>query len=670
MDNSRIKVLENSKRNSLLKRINELEDEVSELKKHRDTLKENEARYSLFVEHFQGIAYQAIVENIDTFKPSFFYGEVESITGYSQEDFIEKKVTWDELIHRDDLLMVIKEGEKLVSTSGYVADNEYRIHQKDGSIRWVNDVCSQSPAENIFQGTIRDVTIRKRAEEALRESERRYRSLIDAAPVPIIVCTNDGTIDYLNQAFVKTFEWEEKELAGKPVGSSAYGLLSEAREMLTEMIERQVFEGPFETKCFTRSGLVLDIQMTVSSFFDNKGRPAGNIIVLRDVTKIKKLEAQVRHTQKMEAIGTLAGGIAHDFNNILAAIIGYSELTLDYAPRGTQIEANLKEVLRAGRRARELVKQILAFSRETEKEKKPVQIAPVIKEALKLLRSSIPSTIQIQSHIEKDLGLVNADPTQVHQVLMNLCTNAGYAMRKKGGTLTVNLVKEMIGKRFVDIHPGISPGPHLRLTVRDTGEGIPPDIMESIFTPYFTTKTAEEGTGMGLSVVHGIVKSYGGEITVESETGKGSEFTVYFPSIIAEVDTIVTWECPTPRGCEHILFVDDEASLTDIAKSGLSSLGYNISVETSSLKALALFQNEPEAFDLVITDMTMPYMNGDELSRKILAIRKDIPIMMVTGYNTMITKEISEEIGIRAFLMKPIEIKDLARKIREVLDRT
>ncbi len=652
----------------LEKQVELLNKEARELKKVQEALRLSEDRYSLFVENFQGIAYQAIIEDSDTFRPTFFHGTVKKITGFSNSDFLSGQITWDEIIFPDDLPMVIKEGEKLVSAPGYVADNEYRITRKDGTLRWVNDICRRSPTGNIFQGTIYDITARKKAEAALKENEEKYRSFLDSAPDPIMIYAMDGTIEYVNRAFESTLGRRKKDLIGKNVDSPVYGLMEEARANLKSMLKESKTDDVIDTKCFTGEGRILNIQLRVSPYALKKGEPAGHMAVIRNVTKVKKLEAQVRQSQKMEAIGTLAGGIAHDFNNILAAIIGYSELSLDYVPEGSQLESNVKEVLRAGRRARELVKQILAFSRKSEQDKKPIQIAPVVKEALKLLRSSIPSTIEIQQKIDMNLDNVKADPTQLHQILMNLCTNANFAMRKQGGVLSVSLSAQRLDDSFSQIHPDLKPGAYLKLSIGDTGEGMSPDMLDAIFDPYFTTKEMGEGTGMGLAVVHGIVKGCGGDVVVFSEPGKGSRFDVYLPAVEDMTKLTDDIRPPVSGGNERILFVDDEAVLANIAKEGLTLLGYDVRVETSSLEALALFRTSPHRFDLVITDMTMPHMNGDDLAVKILENRKDIPIVMCTGYNNLITREKAHKIGINSFLMKPLEIKDLARTIRDTLD--
>ena len=316
-----------------------------------------------------------------------------------------------------------------------------------------------------------------------------------------------------------------------------------------------------------------------------------------------------------------------------------------------------------------MVRQILTFSRQHDQERKPIQCGPIIKEVLKLLRSSLPTTIEIRQDIVDDLDNVLADPTQIRQVLMNLCTNAGHAMEEKGGILEVTLAPAELDTEFTDKYPDINPGRYLRLTVSDTGHGMTADVMENIFDPYFTTKEVDEGTGLGLSTVYGIVKSYGGEITVHSGPDKGTTFHVYLPVIDREEEPEKEIQGPIPTGNERILFVDDEQPLIGVAKQMLESLGYKVVTRTSSIEALGLFQAKPDEFDLVITDMTMPNMTGDKLAGELMRIRPDIPIILCTGFSKKIKADTAEALGIRMLIMKPIIMREMAQAIRRVLDQ-
>ncbi len=402
--------------------------------------------------------------------------------------------------------------------------------------------------------------------------------------------------------------------------------------------------------------------------------PASRLYIFRDITRNKMMEkeriaAEVKFQQasKMESIGTLAGGIAHDFNNILTSVIGYAELALDDVEKGSRLEDNLQEVYTAGLRAKDLVKQILTFARQAGEELKPVQVNILAKEALKLLRSSLPTTIEIKQDIESD-SLIMADPTQVHQILMNLCTNAGQAMEEEGGVLRVGLTDVRLDADFTKTYEDLKPGDYLKLSVSDTGSGISPEVMKSIFDPYFTTKAPGEGTGMGLATVHGIVKRYGGEIVVDSEVEKGSIFTVYLPITKKRTDAESYQTEALPFGTEQILFVDDELPIAAMGGQLLEGLGYQVTVRTSSVEALALFRSKPDDFDLIITDMTMPNMTGDKLAAELMKIRPGIPVILCTGYSKKISNEAALDIGIKAFAYKPTVKADFARTIRKVLD--
>ncbi len=389
---------------------------------------------------------------------------------------------------------------------------------------------------------------------------------------------------------------------------------------------------------------------------------------MRDITEKKKLQRQLEQAQKMEAIGTLAGGIAHGFNNILAVILGYIELSLDEMQGDTPLRRNIERVRIAAERGRELVNQILTFSRRGAQERKPLRIANIITEALKLLRSSLPSTIEIRQDITAASGIALANATQVQQVVMNLCTNAAHAMREKGGLLEVGLHEVYLDEASAAAYNGIGPGPYLRLSVSDTGHGIEPEIMKRIFEPYFTTKKHGEGTGMGLAVTHGIVKSHGGDVAVYSEPGRVTTFRVLLPAVEGTVEAGAREKETPPEGKgQHILFVDDEKSLVDVGERLLKKLGYRVTAGNSSLEALELFRAGPGGFDLVITDLTMPNMTGVQLTRELKRIQPDIPIILCTGFSEAITADQIQQLGIRKLLLKPVNILNLAKAIQKVL---
>ena len=396
------------------------------------------------------------------------------------------------------------------------------------------------------------------------------------------------------------------------------------------------------------------------------------IIEHQQVEKEKNLmEMQLRQAQKMESIGTLAGGIAHDFNNILTIILGYSEIVRGSIPPDSHAMVDLDNVITAGNRAKDLVRQILTFSRQSENEFYPLKIHLILTEVLKFLRSSIPTTITIESSLEKDCGDVMADPIQIHQLVMNLCTNAFHAMREDGGLLKLSLTEVHLSKDDLGNKLDLTPGSYVRLSVSDTGKGMDHLTLSRIFDPYFTTKSKGEGTGLGLAIVHGIVQNIGGTITVYSEVGMGTTFHAYLPVTQPQEKADVHWgQKKIPRGKEHILIVDDEPMIARMLDKSLTDLGYKTTMHTNSTEALDHYRNAEEPFELVITDMTMPNMTGAELARNILAVHTDQAIILCTGFSELIDEEKAREIGFRAFLMKPIIKSDIAAIVRHVLDNT
>jgi signal transduction histidine kinase/CheY-like chemotaxis protein len=380
------------------------------------------------------------------------------------------------------------------------------------------------------------------------------------------------------------------------------------------------------------------------------------------------LEAQLRQAHKMEAIGTLAGGIAHDFNNILAAILGYANLAKVAISEESPAKDKIEEVLKAANRAKDLVKHILSFSHKGGQEKLPVDVCHIVKDSLKLLRASIPTSIRIIENIEEDCGGVMADPTQAHQIVMNLCTNAFQAMEEDGGVLTVNACAVELTTDDLKNRPDLQPGGYIRLTVHDTGSGIESGNIDKIFDPYFTTKGIGKGSGMGLAVVAGIVRSHDGIIEVDSTQGQGTTFRVYLPQTEREVQHLSEKIDDSPTGNERILLVDDEASVADVTKQRVEQLGYRVTAKTSSEEALTLFREQAGQFDLVITDQTMPGLTGEKFSQELLKIRPDLPIIICSGYSSKMDAEKANLIGISAFIMKPADMIELAVTIRRVLD--
>ncbi|MBT8363573.1 MAG: response regulator [Deltaproteobacteria bacterium] len=536
------------------------------------------------------------------------------------------------------------------------------------------------------------------SEHVLQEAEKRIRWLIpfesnafylvdqEKSDFSLAVCEPAGHKQYLEDQVGYLIEegffaWAIREKRGVTISSHDHSKQLMLHVIATNSRIRGMFVGLLPDK----KNMIPDTSLTLLSIillntanalesleFYRLLRDQNSMLEKKVEERTKALaqsERQLQQVMKLQAIGTLAGGIAHDFNNILFPIVGYTELTMDEIPDDSQAKQNLKEVLKAANRAKELVQQILTFSRQSCQERKPLKVQFLIKEALKLLRATIPSTIEIEARVDEDCGHIKGDPTQIHQVIMNLCTNAYHAMQETGGTLEVELKEVDINYENSVERVGMKVGRHLELTVKDAGHGMQPEVQERIFEPYYTTKELGKGTGLGLSVIHGIIKNYGGDIRVHSRPGNGTTFTVYIP-IIDDID-IETEKVETVtdgKGNERILLIDDEKPIIDIEQQILERLGYKVTPKTDSQEALEEFAALPDKFDLVITDMTMPRMTGDQLARKIMDIKPDTPVILCTGFNETITEEKALALGIAKFVMKPIVKDELAYTIRSVLD--
>lgn len=522
-------------------------------------------------------------------------------------------------------------------------------------------------------GLEREVDHRKLVEEELRENEERYRLLFNSGSDALFVHVprDDGTpglIIEANEAARAMYGYSRKDFYEMTVQDFADTAPDPAPQDKDHQ-EQRVYELTHKR----HDGSLFPVEVSAHTF-EFHGRPT-ILSIVRDITERKEIEQerrsmadQLQQAQKLESIGTLAGGIAHDFNNILSSIIGYTELAEEMVEDDSELNEYLREVDIAGKRAKELVKQILAFARLSNEEHKPIRVDTIIEEVLTFIRSSIPSTIEITWNVNSTRKVMG-NATQVYQILMNLCTNAAQAMEKEGGTLDVALKNAFIEDTSMTASLGINRGEYVLIRVSDTGPGIPKEIQDTIFDPYFTTKAPGEGTGMGLSMVHGIVKSYGGKVSVESSVGNGAIFRVYLPVSMEENPE----EPPlpnddTPSGLERILLVDDEVPITKMMQHMLEHLGYTVTTRHHSIEALDLVKADAEAFDLVISDMTMPVMTGDELARELLKIRKNLPIIVCTGYSKKISEGSFKKIGIKAVAFKPIIKKDLARIVRKVLD--
>ncbi|MFH2060507.1 MAG: ATP-binding protein [Pseudomonadota bacterium] len=509
-----------------------------------------------------------------------------------------------------------------------------------------------------------DISEQKKAAEAIQRSEAKYRNMIESMTDAVYVCSPDHAIEFMNSTMIKRLG---RDATGETCYRAMHGM------------DRPCDWCPFER---VRNGETID-ENTVSPLDNltyrlthmpvlNDDQTISKLTIYRDITDYlnavaekEKAQAKLIQAQKMESIGTLAGGIAHDFNNILYPIIGFAELSIEDLPEVHPIKENLEDILQGAKRARDLVKQILAFSSQREEKLKLLPLAPLIQEALKLLRATIPSNIDIQQELYSTSDCVLANPIGIHEIIMNLCTNAYHAMEKTGGILSIHLNKAEPNPKLNLPH-----GDFCCLSISDTGIGIPPEIINKVFEPYFTTKELGKGSGLGLSVVHGIIKKYHGEISVESKPGKGTIFNIYLPVTSAtKTSEEASGDRANPGGNENILFVDDEIPIVKLGIRLLERIGYKVTGRNSSVEALALFKSAPDDFDLVITDMTMPEMVGTDFAAKLMEIRPDIPVILCTGFSENVNFETSPQFGLRGYIHKPILSADLYSEVRQVLDQ-
>jgi PAS domain S-box-containing protein len=564
--------------------------------------------------------------------------------------------------------------------------NEEEVVDAQGNVRVIETkktLYVNKAGERYIIGAVRDITERKRSEEALRTSQLHLSEAMDLAK--IVYWEVDPIDDFFifNDSFYAFYHTTADQEGGYRMTREEYikrFVHPDDQLRISHVPPNVTAPGPeslpdIEHRITCRDGEARDILVRRKVIKDDSGRIIKRYGANQDVTEIKRareekvhLELQLLQAQKIEALGTLAGGIAHDFNNILEGIIGFAEMIKEDASADSSLHRRIGLVLKGAKRGRDLVRQILTFSRHSKQEQKPVALHEIVEEGLRLLRPTLPSTIEIRSKNLSDDDTIFANPGQIHQVLMNLCTNAAHAMREKKGLLEIDTSQAS----FTSGDPlpllDMQPGKYAVLTVRDTGRGIEPEVLKRIFDPFFTTKQQGEGTGLGLSVAHGIVKSHNGYITVRSEPGQGSTFQVYLPSVEPQVSEAGAKAVPIRGGKERILFVDDEDILVDLYKERLTKLGYDVVATTSSTEALELFKKEPDKFDLVITDYTMPHLTGMDLATELLKVRRGIPIILFTGHSDNISPETAKVAGISELLMKPQSKGEIAQAMRRVLD--
>ena len=667
--------------------------DVTERKRAVEALRESEEQFRQIAETIDEVFWST---SADKNRMVYVSPAYEKIWGRPCAELYANPRQWLAAIHPDDRDAVIHAALNKQADGTY--DEEYRIIRPDGSFRWVRD--RAFPLRNMegeiyrIVGLAEDITDRKRideelralseqlearvvertaqlreANESLRKAEARQRALLSAIPDLVFRVRRDGTyLDFSAPAGGETALSER--LIGSNIESSDMPI--DVRSALLEAIARAVDTGAPVALEYTVDG---DIDARTFEARLVRSGPEEVVATVRDITgrrraeaQRERLEQQLRQSQKMEAIGTLAGGIAHDFNNILTAIIGYTELLRNQLKGQPGVEDRLGEISRAGARAKDLVSQILTFSRRQDRTRAPTAMAPAIDEALRLLRAAIPASIEIDVAVESDLPPVLADATQIHQIVMNLAANAAAAIGNGPGRLRVACSLVTLDEAGAKIHPDLRPGDWVRLDVEDTGCGISPEMLDRIFDPFFTTKGPGEGTGLGLSVVHGIVKGHEGAVLVESQLGVGTAFHVYFPALETRHTAPPRPNRATAGGRgEHVLYVDDEPSLVELLKAQLELLGYRVTACDSSLEALATFKASPLDFDVLITDLTMPGMSGAELAERALKIRPDLPVVVATGYGHVMGEDRARALGLRRVLNKPFSMALLDEAIQEAL---
>jgi PAS domain S-box-containing protein len=620
----------------------------------------SEARFRvLFEQSADGI----VVADAEYWTIDFVNPAICSMLGYHPEDLMGLPVVdifpENSRTQIESELVAIARGKK-------VSIFDVPCLRKDRQISFadISAVSIQIDGKSSIVGFLRDITERKRVEA---ERSRLVMALEHAAE-SVVVTDAQGTVEYVNPAFEKLTGYHRDEILGKNPRILKSGEHDDAfYEAMRDTLTRgEVWSGHIVNR--RKDGSLIEELTTISPVHDAHGDIVSYVAIERDVSEQRKFEDRERQTQKMEAIGTLAGGIAHDFNNILAAIIGYSELVLSDLDEDSQSRSDMGNVLNAANRAKSLVYQILTFSRRAEEARQPVDLAILVKEAMKLLRPSLPATIDIQTDIGTDRGLVCADPTQMHQVLMNLCTNAFHAMEETGGTLRISLREIEVDASMADTHPGLYVGAYVRLSVSDTGCGMDRQTQARVFEPFFTTKPQGKGTGMGLATVHGIVTAHGGAIVVYSEHGQGTKFDVYLPRSIEEVIHPTRQEEPVLGGTERILVLDDEEALARLLEKSLARFGYEVVAMTSSTAALAAIKANPALFDLLITDQTMPRMTGLQLVAELRSFHRNLPVILTTGFAEAAHWGDIEKLGISVVLTKPTKPSELAKAVRQVLD--
>lgn len=655
-----------------------VESSIKEIARQQsaEALRENERMVATLFSNLPGMAYRCRNDaewTIELLSPG-----CRDLTGYAPEDFKERRsVSYEELIHPLD-----REAVRLQVERGLVHQHPfemvYRIITAQGVQKWVWDrgrgIFGENGELRFLEGFITDVTARREAEEQVAAQA----ALLDKAKDAIILCSLDDTVIYWNKGAENVFGWPAQGALGEKITSLNCRNVEQRARLIAELLATGEWSG--ELTHYAKDGREVAVEASWTLVRDDVGKPRSILEINTDITLRKKLEQQFLNAQRLESLGTLAGGIAHDFNNILTAITGNAKLGSSDLPADHPVRTPLREIEKAGLRATDLVRQILTFSQQQTVRRKVLALGGVIDEALQLLRTTVPPHIKIQAHYADDTPDVAADATQIHQVLMNLGTNAIHAMHAHGGTLTVKLDSvtldtTLVGVNVGDITFAVPPGRYARLTISDTGTGMDAQTLARIFEPFFTTKSQGKGTGLGLSVVHGILRGHDGGVTVHSQHGDGTTFCIYFPAAKLNTENtqslVISPIAPPAQQSrgegQRILYVDDEEALVFLTTRVLERLGYSVTGHIDARQALAQFATDPLQFDAVVSDLSMPTMTGPELAREILSLRPDIPVVLTSGYLRDEDMKTVRNLGIRDLVLKPNTVEDLGETLHRVL---
>ncbi|MDA8137753.1 MAG: DUF3365 domain-containing protein [Desulfobacteraceae bacterium] len=640
----------------------DLKAEAAQRLKVVDELTESEARYrALFSHMLSGFALHEVILNPNGQPMNYRFLEInpafETLTGLKAEGVVGKCVT-------EALPGIEKDPADWIGAYGRVAlsGQAIRFEQYAAPLKRWFDVSAFSHQKGYFATIFMDITALKELEQQLRESEAKYRSMMEAMPDPAYICSPDRRVSFVNPAMAAI-------LGTDAVGRPCFEAIKGRHTPCLDCMLPEVHAGKR-----TENESVLEQNQrryhAVHAPIRHGDGTVSKMTIYRDITEKLAMEQQLRQAQKMEAVATLTGGIAHDFNNILGIILGNTELAMADVPEWNPAHFQLQEIRTASLRGRDVVRQLLSFSRKSKEERKPVLLAPLVKESLKLLRASLPANIGIEPYIENDLAPVLADPAQIHQILMNLCTNAFHAMEKRGGTIQVTLKARALEAPTHTVNGELAAGDYLCLGVADTGVGIPPESLSRIFDPYYTTKGPERGSGLGLAVVLGIVKSHDAAVQVRSAVGEGTAFEIYFHPAKGSVAASEPEPKQMPGGSERILAVDDEPALIQLMEKMLTRLGYAVTACSAAQEALDQVRRNPGGFDLVLSDLTMPRITGDQLALDIHAIRPDLPVVLCTGNAAGPDQSIMQQNGIADWVTKPLRMHELAAVVRRALDKS